>query len=72
MLGGLKILFGGFPSKVIVSYTSDAFKQKVDIGDIIVIPRVVARPMIADERLSPEWDNEENLMPPGSMPLGSL
>jgi len=66
ILGGFKLLFGGFPSKVIVSYTSDTFKQKVDIGDIYVIPRVVARAMIADERLSPEWDNEENLMPPGS------
>ena len=66
ILGGLKLLFGGFPSKVIVSYTSATFQQKVDIGDIHVIPRVVARAMIADERLSPEWDNEENLMPPGS------
>lgn len=66
ILGGLKLLFGGFPSKVIVSYVSDTFQQKVDIGDIYVIPRVVARAMIADERLSPEWDNEEDLMPSGS------
>ena len=66
ILGGLKLLFGGFPSKVIASYTSDTFQQKVNIGDIYVIPRVVARAMIADERLSPEWDNEENLIHPGS------
>ncbi len=66
ILGGFKLLFGGFPSKVIVSYTSDTFKQKVGIGDINVIPRVVARAMIADERLSPEWEKEENLIPPSS------
>ena len=66
ILGGLKLLFGGFPSKVMVSYTSDTFQQKVDTGDIYVIPRVVARAMIADARLSHEWDNEENLMPPGN------
>lgn len=65
-MGGLKLLFGGLPSKVIVSYTSDTFQREVDIGDICVIPRVVASAMIADERLPSEWDNEENLMPPGS------
>ena len=66
-MGGLKLLFGGFPSKVIVSYTSDTFQQKVDIGNIYVIPRVVARAMIEDKRLSPEWDNEDNLMPPSNL-----
>ena len=66
IMGGLGLLFGSLPSKVIVSYTSDTFQREVDIGDICVIPRVVASAMIADERLSPEWDNEENLMPPGS------
>jgi len=66
ILGGLKLLFGGFPSKVIVSYTSETFQQKVDIGEIYVIPRVVARAMIADGRLSPEWDKEENVIPPSS------
>ena len=66
ILGGLKLLFGGFPSKVIVSYTSETFQQKVDICEIHVIPRVVARAMIADGRLSPEWDKEENVIPPGS------
>jgi len=60
IFGGLKLLFGGFPSKVTASYTSDTFQQKVDIGEIHVIPRVVARAMIADKRLPPEWDNEEN------------
>ena len=63
ILGGLKILFGGFPSKVIVSYGSDNFQQKVETGDIFVIPRVVARAMIEDGRLSPEWDNEANVLP---------
>jgi len=50
ILGGLKLLFGGLPSKVIVTYTSDTFQRNVDIGDICVIPRVVASAMIADER----------------------
>ena len=67
ILGGFKLLFGRFPSKVITSYTSNTFKEKVDIGDIYLIPRVIARAMIADKRLSPEWDNEDNLMPPGSL-----
>ena len=64
ILGGLKVLFGGFPSKVIASYDSDNFQQKVDTGDIFVIPRLAARAMIEDGRLSPEWDNEENVLPP--------
>lgn len=67
ILGGLKLLFGGLPYKVIVSYTSETFQQKVDTGDIYVIPRVVAKAMITDERLSPEWGNEENLIPPSSL-----
>lgn len=66
ILGGLRLLFGGFPSKVVVAYRSDRFRERVEIGNIFVIPRVVARAMIADGRLSPEWDNEENVMPPGS------
>ena len=65
ILGGLRLLFGGFPSKVVVSYTSQTFQEKVDICQINVIPRVVAGAMIADGRLSPEWDTEENAVPPG-------
>lgn len=59
ILGGLKLLFGGFPSKVVVSYTSDNFQQRIETGDICVIPGVVVRAMIADERLSQEWEDEE-------------
>lgn len=48
-----------------VSYTYDTFQQEVETGDIYVIPRVVARAMIEDERLSPEWDNEKERMEVG-------
>jgi len=63
ILGGIKLLFGGFPSKVIATHTSDTFQRKVSNGDIFVIPRVVARAMINDERLSPEWYVEEDVLP---------
>lgn len=66
ILGGLRLIFGGFPSKVIGSYTSGHFQKEVDGGDIYVIPRVVARAMIGDGRLSHEWDSEDNVMPSGS------
>lgn len=72
-LGGLRILFGGFPSKVIASCTNDAFQRRIDTGDLPFIPAVVARAMIADGRLPPEWDSEQNLisgeylLPPGGM-----
>ena len=66
ILGGLRLLFGGFPSKVIVSYTSETFREEIDTGDIYVIPRVVGRAMIADGRLSPEWGIEENIQQPSS------
>jgi len=59
ILGGLKLLFGGFPSKVVGSYNSDVFQRRVNAGDICVIPRVVGSAMIADKRLSPEWDTIE-------------
>ena len=64
ILGGLKLLLGVFPSKVVITYNSETFKQKVELGEIYVIPRVVARAMIEDGRLSPEWDNEKNVIPP--------
>ena len=64
ILGGLKLLFGGFPSKVIASYDSETFQEEVEAGDIYVLPRVVGRAMIEDGRLSPEWGIEEKVMPP--------
>ena len=59
VLGGLKaILSGGFPSNVVAAYNNDRFQRKIEIGEICVIHQVVARSMIVDERLSPEWEKQ--------------
>jgi len=66
ILGGLKLLFGGFPSKVVVAYRSETFQQKAEMGEIYIISGVVGRAMIEDGRLSPEWgDSVESLMRDG-------
>jgi len=67
IVGGLKLLFGGgVPSKVVVAYRAETFKQKAEAGEINVIPGIVGRAMIEDERLSPDWgDRVENLMRDG-------
>ena len=64
VLGGLRLLFGGFPSKVVVSYTTDAFQQAFDAGDILWgLPGIVARAMVEDGRLPSEWLSEEHMSP---------
>jgi len=66
ILGGLKLLFGGFPSRVVVVYKSEAFQEKAEMGEINIIPEIVGRAMIEDGRLSPDWgDSVENLMRDG-------
>ncbi len=55
LLGGIKLLFGRFPSKVVSSFTSDVFQQRVYNGDVDIIPRVVAQAMIEDKRISSDW-----------------
>ena len=66
ILGGLKVLVGGFPSKVVVEYRSETVQQKAEMGEINIIPGVVGRAMIEDGRLPPEWgDSVENLMRDG-------
>jgi len=66
ILGGLKLLFGGFPSKVVVVYKPETFRQKAEMSEISIIPGIVGRAMIEDGRLSPDWgDSVESLIRDG-------
>ena len=56
LLDGIKLPFRRSPLKVIATYDSATFRKLLDIGDINILPHVVAKAMIADGRLSHKWN----------------